>query len=74
MWGADRTPSGRCGEPIVRRVGAARKAALLGLRGPTRMNETQCCGAYTNHGGWYGIDEERLKSHVCSLVGEVREP
>ncbi|WP_126628653.1 hypothetical protein [Dictyobacter alpinus] len=35
----------------VRGVGATRKAALLSLRGPTGQNDSQCCGAYTNHGG-----------------------
>ncbi|GCE28981.1 hypothetical protein KDA_44650 [Dictyobacter alpinus] len=30
--------------------GATRKAALLGLCGPTDQNDSQCCGAYTNLG------------------------
>ncbi|WP_161982223.1 hypothetical protein [Dictyobacter alpinus] len=35
-------------EPSVRRVGATRKAAPLGFRGPGCQNNSQCCGAYIN--------------------------
>ncbi|GCE25974.1 hypothetical protein KDA_14580 [Dictyobacter alpinus] len=64
------------GERLVRRVGATRKAALLSLRGRMCKNDSQCCGAYTNHGGCGLIMLERVwesrwmwPDHVGTGVG-----
>ncbi|GCE25993.1 hypothetical protein KDA_14770 [Dictyobacter alpinus] len=51
---------GAASERIVRGEGATREAALLGYRGSTGQNDSQCCGAYTYHVGCSLIMAERV--------------